>query len=248
MARKKYMLGNWKMNQSLEDIDNFLSTLDNANEFSCYWGIAPQALHILRLMKATKRFPNIKVGSQNCSEQDFGAFTGEIAIQTLLESGVSFTLVGHSERRSLYGESDELINQKVLKAQSEGLLPVFCLGETLEERESGKMESVIEGQLVKGLANVSQKNIVIAYEPVWAIGTGKTASPDQANGAHEFIRKVLSEKLNWDADKVSILYGGSVKPANVEELLAQDNIDGALVGGASLKGDSFSALCKAASI
>ncbi|MDC1174755.1 triose-phosphate isomerase [Bacteriovoracaceae bacterium] len=247
MSRKKYMLGNWKMNHGLEEIDNFLSDLDSPSSFNCFWGIAPQAIHILRMIKAKKRSPNLKVGSQNCSENDFGAFTGELAVQTLVEAGVDFTLAGHSERRSLYSESDELINAKVIKAQSENLLPVFCLGETLEERDSGKMENVLEGQLLSGLKNVDSKNIVIAYEPVWAIGTGKTATPEQADEAHAFIRKVITEKLDWDANKISILYGGSVKPANVVELLGKENIDGALVGGASLTGASFSALCKAAS-
>lgn len=190
----------------------------------------------------------VLIGAQNSSENEFGAFTGETSVDSLSEMGVHFTLVGHSERRTLFGETDETINKKVLKASQTGILPILCIGETLEEREAGKTLDIVLGQLKAGLKDLKIQNeseVIIAYEPVWAIGTGKTASPEQAGEVHNAIREVLSEIYGDFGQDISILYGGSVKPNNVEDLLAQPNINGGLVGGASLKAESFNALCSA---
>ena len=192
----------------------------------------------------------MKLGAQNMNENDSGAFTGEISAQMLKSVGCEFVILGHSERRAIYKESDELINKKIKKALEKGLKPIFCVGETLEEREKDITKDVIKRQIIKGLEHVSKEElskIIIAYEPVWAIGTGKTASPDQAQEVHEFIRDLIEvEYGNDSAEKLIIQYGGSVKPDNAKELLHQKDIDGALVGGACLKADSFMGIIKAA--
>lgn len=250
MTARFYIVGNWKMNQKLEDIDTFFKDLGDLGKERQYeaW-LAPQAIHLTTLLEKANAF-NIQVGSQNISDNDSGAHTGEISPSSLLDAGGRFTLIGHSERRSIYKESNDFINRKTLLSLEKGLTVIFCCGETLEEREKGMTESVVAYQIEEGLkdipANLREK-VVVAYEPVWAIGTGKTASPEQAEEVHLFIRTKLTDL--WDgtlSHKVPLLYGGSVKPANVEGLLVQPNIDGALVGGASLKGADFRALCDAA--
>ncbi|MCP4566670.1 MAG: triose-phosphate isomerase [FCB group bacterium] len=191
----------------------------------------------------------IRIGGQHMHEADSGAFTGEIAAEMLLTSGCSHVILGHSERRALFSETDEAVNIKAKKALSAGLVPIVCVGETLEERETGNTEKVIEGQLGGSLDSLSEsdmKKTVIAYEPVWAIGTGKTATPEQAEEVHGFIRKLLADKYGSKiAEEVTILYGGSVKGSNAAGLFAKENIDGALVGGASLKADDFAAIVNA---
>lgn len=191
---------------------------------------------------------NILVGAQNMAAALEGAHTGEISILMLKDLGVQAVILGHSERRHDYGESDELIQKKVDLALSEGVEVVLCVGETLEEREAGSVEKVVEGQLASGLANVSEEalsRVTIAYEPVWAIGTGKTATPEDADEVHAFIRTVVEKRYSAEAaQNLVIQYGGSVKPANVKELMAKENIDGALVGGASLKGETFVPIAK----
>jgi triosephosphate isomerase len=245
MTAKTYMVGNWKMNQTLEEIENFFSSLNLSHNQNNFW-IAPQTLHISQcLMHADKA--GVLIGAQNCSDQSRGAFTGENSPDSLMELGVHFTLIGHSERRTLFGETDELINKKVLKALDSGLVPILCVGETLHEREANKTLDVVLGQLEKNLLNVELNNeaeLIIAYEPVWAIGTGKTATPDQAGKVHDSIREFLEKRFSDIGVDISILYGGSVKPSNVRDLLAQTNINGGLVGGASLKSEDFSALCQ----
>lgn len=246
MTAKTYMVGNWKMNQTLPEIENFFSGLSLSNNQNNFW-IAPQCLHISKCMDLGAK-AGVLIGAQNSSENEFGAFTGETSVDSLSEMGVHFTLVGHSERRTLFGETDETINKKVLKASQTGILPILCIGETLEEREAGKTLDIVLGQLKAGLKDLKIQNeseVIIAYEPVWAIGTGKTASPEQAGEVHNAIREVLSEIYGDFGQDISILYGGSVKPNNVEDLLAQPNINGGLVGGASLKAESFNALCSA---
>ena len=245
--RTIYMLGNWKMNQGLSEINTF------SEEVSVAWtnmpkkaqcGIAPQAMHLSLLRQ--KLPTDVMVGSQNCSQHLNGAFTGELSPTALSELKMSFTLVGHSERRHIYGETDQEINAKIKTALDQNLRVVFCIGEQLEEREANKTESVLKTQLTAGLKDISPTtHIIIAYEPVWAIGTGKTATPEMAQETHSYVRSVLKE-LGFDADSTSILYGGSVKPDNVAGLLACKDIDGGLVGGASLKGKDFLALCYAA--
>jgi triosephosphate isomerase len=179
-----------------------------------------------------------------------GAYTGEISAEMLKSVGCEYVILGHSERRSIFGETDPTINKKLKKALDSGLKPIFCVGELLEERESGIMEKVIQRQIIEGLNDISvaeMGKIIIAYEPVWAIGTGKTASPEQAQEVHEFIRNLIKEKYNESvAANVIIQYGGSVKPDNAKDLLSRKDIDGALVGGACLKADSFIGIITAA--
>jgi triosephosphate isomerase len=188
------------------------------------------------------------VGAQNMYFEKEGAFTGEISPVQLIDAGAKFVIIGHSERRHIFGEKDELINKKVKAALSYGLTPILCVGELLEEREAGKTMDVNKKQIVEGFKGLSEEEaskVIIAYEPVWAIGTGKTATPEDADEVHSFIRKVLEELYSKNlAESIRILYGGSVKPENVDGLMAKENIDGVLVGGASLKVDSFTRIVK----
>jgi triosephosphate isomerase len=191
---------------------------------------------------------NMSLAAQNLHWEDKGAFTGEISAEMLLVLGCKYVIIGHSERRQYFGETDETVNKKVRQALNKGLLPIVCVGELLAEREAGKANEVIERQVTGGLKGVSaaeMQKIVIAYEPVWAIGTGKTATPEQANEIHAFIRGKVKSMYNAEvADGLRIQYGGSVTPENVSSLMAKPDIDGALVGGASLKPESFAALVK----
>lgn len=250
MTAKYYIVGNWKMNQTSTEIDSFFSELSDLSTERQYeaW-IAPQALHISTVLEKGKAL-DLGVGSQNISDTDFGAHTGELSPSSLKDMGANFCLVGHSERRAIYKEDNDFLNRKTLLALEKGLTVIFCCGETLEERDKGMTESVVGHQLEEGLKNLPEEKreqLIIAYEPVWAIGTGKTATPEQAEEIHLYIRTKLTELWNGaESHKTALLYGGSVKPANVEDLLSQPNIDGALVGGASLKGADFKALCDAA--
>ncbi len=189
---------------------------------------------------------NIKLAGQNCFWEEEGAFTGEVSPRMLLDAGCSHVIIGHSERRQYFGETDETVNRKTEAALKDGLTVLFCIGETLVEREAEKTFTVLQRQVTDGLAGIAcdlLQNVVIAYEPVWAIGTGKTASDAQAQEAHAFIRKTVASLHDSEvADMIRILYGGSVKPDNIKGLMAQPDIDGALVGGASLKADSFAAI------
>lgn len=198
---------------------------------------------MLKDMKEAAKGSNVKIGAQNMHYEESGAFTGEISPAMLKEIDVDYVVIGHSERRQYFNETDETVNKKVLKALEVAITPIMCCGETLEERESGKMEEIIKGQIIKGLKGVTAEGVssmVIAYEPIWAIGTGVTASSEQANDAIAFIRSIVKD-LYGEAvsEEVQIQYGGSVKPDNVEEIMNQPDIDGALVGGASLQADSF---------
>lgn len=243
--RKTHIVGNWKMNQSLEEIETFFKQLGDLSDVTCEAWIAPQGMHLPILLE--KKLGNFAVGAQNCCEQDSGAFTGELSPKSLKDLGAHFVILGHSERRAIYKEQDELLNKKLHKALENDLVAIFCVGETLTEREDGKVEDVLKVQLnlgLKGLADNHIGKVIIAYEPVWAIGTGKVATPEQAQEVHAFIRKELEAISGFDAASTPILYGGSVKPANVEGLLSNEDIDGALVGGASLKGESFKELCQ----
>ncbi len=240
--RIPYLMGNWKMNQLVTNIDSFFEFLPqniDSNKVKC--ALAPQAVHIPYVLEKCKK-AGIEVGAQNISNQLKGAFTGENSIEAIKDLGAGFTLIGHSERRTLFNEEDAYLNEKFKLCMKNNFKAVFCIGETLEQREANETQKVLETQLregLRGLQNDHLVHLVIAYEPVWAIGTGLTADPDQANEAHEFIRSFISEHFKVDGQKVWILYGGSVKPSNVEELLAQPDIDGALIGGASLEGASY---------
>ncbi len=209
--------------------------------------VAPPFITIPSVVEQVKN-SNIKVAAQNMSDKESGAFTGEVSADMLLDAGVSIVILGHSERRALYKEDDAFINRKVLLALEKGLDVILCVGETLEERENGQLETVLKRQVTEGLKDVSPNDmsrVIIAYEPVWAIGTGKTATGDDANSAHAFIRGVVAEMLNEGvANSVIIQYGGSVKPSNVKSLMAMEHIDGALVGGASLSVENFAPIVR----
>ena len=202
----------------------------------------------LETVSAIVEDSSVRLGAQNCACEEQGAHTGEVSVLQLKDLGVQTIILGHSERRHLYKEDDALINKKVKLALKHGFEVILCIGELLQEREAGKVEEVCETQVVKGLEGVSAAdlgNVVIAYEPVWAIGTGKTATPQDAEAVHAFVRKVVARLYGEDAaGKIIIQYGGSVKPENAAELMAMENIDGALVGGASLKADSFVPIAK----
>lgn len=244
--RQKLICGNWKMNQSVEEIKNFFSEMSkHKGAYKSLAWVAPQFIHI-PLVQDLARSLNIMVGAQNCAYKDSGAFTGEVSPLSLKDMNVDFTIIGHSERRTIYKEDDKTLNDKTQLALKNNLKVIFCVGETLEEREANKTESVVERQTLEGLKNIPEdkrSEVIIAYEPVWAIGTGKNATPAQAEEVHAFIRNKLLSRVGFNAEKTLILYGGSVKPSNIEELINQKNIDGALVGGASLKANDFFQLC-----
>jgi triosephosphate isomerase len=245
--RKKLVAGNWKMNGSLADNAALLAAIKPA--LAGIEAAVCVPFPYLAQVQAALAGSSIAWGAQNLSEKARGAFTGEVSSAMLLEFGCTYAIVGHSERRSLYGESDELVAQKYLTAQAAGLTPILCVGESLDERESGVTEQVVTRQLdaVIGMAGVaSLAKAVVAYEPVWAIGTGKTASPEQAQAVHAFIRSKIAALDAGVADGLTIQYGGSVKAANAAELMAQPDIDGGLIGGASLNADEFVAICLAA--
>lgn len=244
--REIHIVGNWKMNQTMHEISNFFIEMTKMKmELKCKAWIAPQAVHIPILKEIAFTTGAIQVGAQNCSNHDLGAFTGETSPLALADIGVEFVIIGHSERRTLFGEGNSLLNEKVQAALNHNLKVIYCVGETLAEREANKTFNVIEEQLKVGLQNIPEDKsalILIAYEPVWAIGTGKVATAEQAEEVHAFIRG----KLSQNAEETIILYGGSVKPDNIDSLLRKENIDGALVGGASLKAQDFRQLCSAA--
>jgi len=244
---KSYIVGNWKMNQTRHELNEFFGHLETEGLSEGNFWVAPQFIHIQTCLEKSNKVP-LKIGAQNCSENTSGAFTGEISPTSLSDIGAHFVILGHSERRSIFKESDELVNSKVKAAMDTNLVPILCVGETLEERESNKTMDIVLNQVSEGLKGVelsSEEQIIVAYEPVWAIGTGKTATPDQAEQVHAEIRNRLVELYPECGQQISILYGGSVKPNNIEHLLAQPNINGGLVGGASLKAQDFLALCRA---
>lgn len=238
---KKLMVANWKMNKNGKECNEFIAEFQAKHTGKREAWIAPQSLYVKLVINS-----GIPAGLQNCSEFISGAYTGEVSARTFKEMDGSFVILGHSERRQYFAETSKTLNAKVKTALAEGLKVIYCVGETLSERESEQTLSIVADQLHQGLndqnlANVD--NLIIAYEPVWAIGTGKTATPAQAQEVHASIRQIMIQKFPSFGDKIRILYGGSVKPDNVEELLAQKDIDGGLVGGASLKAKDFLALC-----
>ena len=245
--RKKLVAGNWKMHGSLAENAALLSALKPA--LAGIEAVVCVPFPYLAQAQAELTGSSIAWGAQNVSEQAKGAFTGEVSASMLLDFGCTSVIVGHSERRSLYGESDALVARKYVAAQAAGLTPILCVGESLAERESGVTEAVVSRQLdavIDAAGGASLANAVIAYEPVWAIGTGKTASPEQAQAVHAFIRGRVAALDASVADQLVIQYGGSVKAANAAELMAQPDIDGGLIGGASLVADEFVAICRAA--
>lgn len=242
---KKLMVGNWKMNQNGAQINEFFDAFDKGFTNKCEAWIAPQAMQFIFVQSRGLKH-SVKVGLQNCSEHTNGAFTGENSAHFFARHGGNFVIIGHSERRQLFGETSKTANAKVKTVLREGLDVIYCVGETLAEREANETFAIVETQIHQGLNDLSESNaanLIVAYEPVWAIGTGKTATPAQAQEVHAFIRQILKAKFPHHGDKVRLLYGGSVKPDNVNELLSQKDIDGGLVGGASLKAKDFLALC-----
>jgi len=248
--RGKLVAGNWKMNGSLQSIHALLDGIKQGmgSVTGTEVAVCPPAIYIPEVASMV-RDSGIELGSQNICDQDSGAYTGEIAGAMLKEFGCKYAIVGHSERRSLYGESDQQVAARFSAARRNGLIPILCVGELLEEREQGMTESVVGRQLDAVLAAEGIQGfagVVVAYEPVWAIGTGKTASPDQAQEVHAFIRKKLAGLDGTIADSLIIQYGGSVNSGNAEELFGMPDIDGGLIGGASLKAEDFLAVCRAA--
>ncbi len=232
---------------------DFLSAFKEENLCDCQGVekvVVPPFVTIPAVVETLNGCTCLGVGAQDVSDRDNGAFTGEISTAMLLEIGCKYVVVGHSERRQYHGETNAYINRKIKKALAAGLIPIYCIGETLEQREAGKLEDILRSQVEEGLEGLTADQVaglVIAYEPVWAIGTGKTASAADAQAAHAFIRGVVEKVFGADAAAaVRIQYGGSVKPANAVELMACPDIDGALVGGAALKADSFAAIIRAA--
>lgn len=250
--RRAMVAGNWKMNGSIDSIhrlvDGILSGLDGVSNTDVV--VCPPAVYLTTVKNLLGTHP-VGLGAQNlCDQPGPGAFTGENSAAMLKDVGCQYVIVGHSERRALYGESDAVVADKFSIALAGGLIPIVCVGELLEEREAGETEKVIGRQLdaiLDSQAGVAALNqAVIAYEPVWAIGTGKTATPDQAQQVHAFIRARVAERDTAVADGLRILYGGSVKADNAAELFGMDDIDGGLIGGASLQPDDFLAICRAA--
>jgi triosephosphate isomerase (TIM) len=248
--RKPIIAGNWKMHKVLSEAASFVEEVkglvppaDKMDSVVC----AP-APFLERLVNIAKDY-DLKIGAQNMHFEDSGAFTGEVSPVMLKDLGVTYVILGHSERREMFAETDETVNKKTLSAFKHGLIPIVCCGETLEERETGKTNEIVGSQVKKALTGLTPeqvKQVVIAYEPIWAIGTGKSSSAEDANEVCGHIRQVVAEQFSQEvADAIRIQYGGSVKPSNIKEFLAQEHIDGALVGGASLDPQSFLQLLEA---
>jgi len=252
MSRRLFIAGNWKMNRGPIEADELARALKAglADSTAVDVAVAPPALSIPAVV-ARLQHTGIQVAGQNIHSQPSGAFTGELAGEWLRQLGCTHVILGHSERRHVFGESDAFISEKVHAAFRAGLLPILCIGETLPERDGGQVETVLQRQLSSGLAGLEADqvaSVTLAYEPVWAIGTGRTASPDQAQQAHAFVRGWLASNYPaYVSAQVRIQYGGSVKPQNAADLMAQPDVDGALVGGASLKAESFVGIVEAVS-
>lgn len=247
--RKKIVAGNWKMNNDLAHTESLISDLKKQKNTSIAEVMIAPTFTNLWMAFESLRQSDIEVIAQNMHFAESGAYTGEISAQMLKSIGVTTVILGHSERRAYFNETNELLAKKVDAALDNDMSVIYCFGEELSDRKSGKEEDVVKSQISEALFHLPKeafKSIVLAYEPVWAIGTGETASPEQAQDMHAFIRKTLAEKYGEDvADSVSILYGGSVKPDNAKEIFSKPDVDGGLIGGASLKADDFFAIVNA---
>lgn len=251
--RNLLIAGNWKMNYTpmqsrsfFTDLSKLTSSVGTRHEVL----LCVPFISIEASMDATRKIQGVQIGAQNLHFENDGAYTGEISASMLREVGIRYVILGHSERREYFGETDAIINKKVTKALHGGLHPILCVGEVLSQRKSGVQNEVVRTQLTGALHGIdasSMANVVIAYEPVWAIGTGETATPQQAQEMHAFIRSVITELYSTEvAARIKILYGGSMKPDNAGELLSQADVDGGLIGGASLKADSFNSIIEIA--
>lgn len=250
--RKPIIAGNWKMHKVLSEAKGFIEEVKGQvpSEEKIESVVCAPALFLESLVNDTKGTA-VKIGAQNMHFEESGAFTGEISPVALADLGVQYVIIGHSERREMFAETDESVNKKALAAFNHGLTPIICCGETLEQREAGETNNIVGSQVKKALANFTEdqvKQSVVAYEPIWAIGTGKTATSEEANEVCTYIRETIASQFSAEAaNQVRIQYGGSVKPSNIKELLSQSDIDGALVGGASLEATSYLQLLEAAS-
>lgn len=243
--RRPFIAANWKMNKTVPEAMDFVhaflpsvadihdADIAVAPPFTALFGLAEKLIGT-----------NVKLSAQNVFYEEKGAFTGEVSPAMLIDVGCEYVIIGHSERRQYFHETDEIVNKKIRASQKNELSVIFCIGESLSQREAGKTYDVLKTQIANGLRDVDARKLIVAYEPVWAIGTGKTATPGQAQDAHRYIRSKLGEIYNNYADSIRILYGGSVIPENVDSLMACQDVDGALVGGASLKSDSFERIVK----
>ena len=246
--RKKIVAGNWKMNLNYDEVTSLVDEIlrlhssDNNVEII----LSPPFVYLDKVIRLCANHDHVLVASQNCSEYNNGAYTGEVSASMLNSMGVNYVIIGHSERRSIFNESNENLNLKITQALQNNLKIIFCCGENIDQRESGEYLQLIKKQLDETILCLDQKSlskIVIAYEPIWAIGTGKTASSVQAQEIHFFIRSLISDKFGTEiSNNISILYGGSCKPTNSKELFSQSDIDGGLIGGASLKSSDFTAI------
>ncbi len=247
MARKTFVAGNWKMNTTLPDAvelaKGVVEKVGNVTDVDV--AVCPPYVNLSAVADVLKG-SNVKLGAQDVHWEEKGAFTGKVSCAMLKAVGVTYVIIGHSEQRQYFGETDETVNKKVKATLAAGLLPIVCVGETLDERNGGKMEDVVGTQTRGAFEGITKEQAItctIAYEPVWAIGTGVTASPEQANEAHQFIRKVLTEIYDAEtAQAIRIQYGGSMKPGNAKELQSQSDVDGGLIGGAALKPDDFAGI------
>ncbi len=242
--RKPIIAGNWKMNKTPDEAKELVEALiPLVKDAACDVVVCPPYVDLCCVGKAIEG-TNIRLGAQNVHWAEKGAFTGEISADMLKARGVEFAIVGHSERRQYFGETDETVNKRALAALNAGITPIICVGESLEQREAGVTDALVSGQTVaalNGMTNVQVESVVIAYEPIWAIGTGKTATKEDANATIGVIRKAIAGVFGEEtAEKVRIQYGGSMNPKNASELMAMPEIDGGLIGGASLKADDFS--------
>lgn len=247
--RRPVMAGNWKMNKTRDEALQFIYSVNNELPSNKKVESVICAPAILLRCLVKRQGNELRIGAQNMHYAESGAFTGEISPSMLETTGVSYVVLGHSERREMFNETDEAINKKIFAALEHDITPIVCCGETLEEREAGKVEEILGNQIRKAYANLTTEQVVktiIAYEPIWAIGTGRTATPEVADETCGYVRSVIRDMFGaYVADEIRILYGGSVKPSNVEELMSKENIDGGLVGGASLEAESFLKLVKA---
>jgi len=240
--RKPIIAGNWKMHKTIAEALEFVNDVKDKVSNNEVEAVICAPFTLLKDLKEATKGTNIKIGAQNMHFEEMGAFTGEISPLMLKELDMDYVVIGHSERRQYFNETNETVNKKVLKALDVEINPILCVGETLEEREAGNTKNVCKVQVEKALENVSKEDlakIVIAYEPVWAIGTGKTATSEDANDVIAYIREVIANLYGELANEVRIQYGGSVKPSNVAEIMRQSDIDGALVGGASLQANDY---------
>ena len=240
--RKPIIAGNWKMNKTIEETIEFINEIKDKLNDDKVEAVICAPFTVLKDLKEATKGTNIKVGAQNMHYAENGAFTGEVSATMLKEIGMDYVIIGHSERRQYFNETNEACNKKVLKALEVGINPILCCGETLEQREANETKNICKTQIEEALKDIDVNDIskvVIAYEPIWAIGTGKTATSEDANDVISYIREVVAKLYGEKSNEVRIQYGGSVKPQNVAEIMAQSDIDGALVGGASLAANDY---------